>query len=177
MDPPAGEPPPRQAGVLLLLYPDSAGRVYLVLTRRTEEVAAHKGQVSFPGGAADPVDASTAATALRETCEEIGICTGNIRLLGALTPVYIAPSHFMVHPYVACLPSRPTFVMQPCEVAEILEIPIEWLLDESFRAVEQRGYRGESANVPYFALAGQKVWGATAIVLAEFAAVLRAAAG
>jgi 8-oxo-dGTP pyrophosphatase MutT (NUDIX family) len=178
LDPPADGPPPRRAGVLLLLYPaHEGGGLLLALTRRTESVADHKGQVSFPGGAVDPGDASTAATALRETCEEIGIRGDDVQLLGALTPVYIAPSHFLVYPHVACLPYRPTFIAQPREVTEILEIPVEHFLDERLRSVEERIIRGESTRVPYFSLLGHKVWGATAVVLVEFAVLLRDAQG
>jgi 8-oxo-dGTP pyrophosphatase MutT (NUDIX family) len=175
LDPPAAGDPVRRAGVLLLLYGAPDGRLCLVLTRRTEEVAAHKGQVSFPGGAVESGDASTQETALRETCEEIGVCGQEVRFLGSLTPVYIAPSNFCVHPHVARLPQRPPFVLQPSEVAELLEVPVDHFLGGRNRGVEDRIIRGMPVRVPYFDVFGHKVWGATAMVLAEFAAVLRTA--
>src|SRR5271157_6489707 len=93
LDPLTPDHQPRRAGVLLLLYPaEEKGGLCLVLTRRTESVADHKGQISLPGGAVDPGDPSTAHTALREACEEIGVCKDDVRLLGELTPVYIEPS-------------------------------------------------------------------------------------
>jgi 8-oxo-dGTP pyrophosphatase MutT (NUDIX family) len=173
LDPPTPEHQPRKAGVLLLLYPAQKGsELCLVLTRRTESVADHKGQISLPGGAVHPDDLSLAHTALREACEEIGICTDDARVLGMLTPVYIEPSDFCIQPYVAYLPHRPMFELQPDEVAEILEVPVSHFLDERNVAVEEWTAHGGSTRVPYFDVSGHKVWGATAMVLAEFTAIL-----
>ena len=164
---------PRQGGVLLLLYPaDGSGELTLVLTRRTDSVANHKGQISLPGGSVDPADPSTAHTALREACEEIGVCTDELRLLGRLTPLYIPPSDFRIHPHVAYLPRQPRFRPQPDEVAELLEVPVAHLLDEHNTAVEEWIIDGRPRRVPFFFIHGYKVWGATAMVLAEFTAVL-----
>jgi 8-oxo-dGTP pyrophosphatase MutT (NUDIX family) len=178
LDPPTPEHRPRRAGVLLLLY--AAGdeaNLCLVLTRRTDSVAAHKGQISFPGGAVDPGDVSTAQTALREACEEIGICGDDVRLLGELTPVYIEPSDFCVQPHVAYLSRRPTFDLEPDEVAETLEVPVSHFLGDRNRVVEDWILNDQPVRVPYFNVFGHKVWGATAMVLAEFAAVVSDAAG
>ena len=93
LDPPTPPHRPRRAGVLLLLYAtEEKGELCLVLTRRTESVADHKGQISLPGGAVDPGDPSTAHTALREACEEIGVCEDDVRLLGGLTPSISSPA-------------------------------------------------------------------------------------
>lgn len=172
LDLPTPEHQPRRAGVLLLLYPAEEDELNLVLTRRTEHVADHKGQISLPGGAVHPDDLSLAHTALREACEEIGTCTDHMRLLGMLTPVYIEPSDFCIQPYVAHLPYRPVFEPQADEVAEILEVPLVHFLEERNVAVEDWNVQGGSMRVPYFSVSGYKVWGATAMVLAEFLAIL-----
>ena len=173
LDPLTPDHQPRRAGVLLLLYPaDEKGGLCLVLTRRTDAVADHKGQISLPGGAVDPGDPSTAHTALRETCEEIGVCEDDVLLLGGLTPVYIEPSDFRIEPHVAYLPHRPTFALQPGEVAEVLEVPVSHFLGDQNRAVEDWLLHEPPMRVPYFDVFGHKVWGATAMVLAELAAVL-----
>lgn len=175
--PPTPEHQPRRAGVLLLLYAaEGEGELCLVLTRRTDSVADHKGQISLPGGAVDPGDRSTAHTALREACEEVGICGDDLRLLGELTPVYIEPSDFCVQPHIAYLPHRPVFEPQPDEVAEVLEVPVSHFLDERNKAVEDWLLHDPPMRVPYFDVFGHKVWGATAMVLAEFAAVVSNAA-
>ena len=173
LDPPTPAHRPRQAGVLLLLYAaEEKGELWLVLTRRTDSVADHKGQISLPGGAVEPEDRSTADTALREACEEIGICGESIRLLGSLTPVYIAPSDFCIEPYVAYLPFQPVFEAQADEVAEVLEVPISHFMGDVNKYVEDWLFYDPPMRVPYFNVFGHKVWGATAMVLAEFAALL-----
>jgi 8-oxo-dGTP pyrophosphatase MutT (NUDIX family) len=135
-------------------------------------VADHKGQISFPGGAVDPDDPSILHTALREACEEVGVCSDNIRILGSLTPIYIPPSDFCVQPYVAYLLHPPQFLPQPEEVAEILEVSLPYLLDEKNVVVEEWFFDEEVKQVPFFNVYGHKVWGATAVVLSEFVAVL-----
>ena len=174
---PTPQSTPKKSGVLILLFPSiKTDELCFVLTRRTESVADHKGQVSLPGGAVDPDDPSIAHTALREACEEVGVCSDTMRILGSLTPIYIPPSDFCVQPYVAYLSQPPQFFPQPEEVAEILEVPLPFLLDEKNIVVEEWILDDEVKQVPFFNVYGHKVWGATAVVLSEFAAILEGAA-
>jgi 8-oxo-dGTP pyrophosphatase MutT (NUDIX family) len=178
MQPPAPDHEPRRGGVLILLYPaDDSEDLHLVLTRRTDKVGNHRGQISLPGGRVDPDDLSTARTALREACEEIGVCDDDLRLLGELTPLYIPPSDFTIHPHVAFLHRRPQFHPQPDEVAEVLEVPVSYLLDQNHILEEDWIIRGEVRRVPFYHIHDSKVWGATAMVLAELAAVLEGVGG
>jgi 8-oxo-dGTP pyrophosphatase MutT (NUDIX family) len=173
LKPPSPQSTPRKSGVLILLFPSlESGELCLVLTRRTESVADHKGQISLPGGAVDPDDPSIAYTALREACEEVGICGDTMRILGSLTPIYIPPSDFCVQPYVAYLSHPPQFQPQPEEVAEIIEVPLPYLLDKKNIVVEEWLFDEEVKQVPFFNIYGHKVWGATAVVLSEFVAIL-----
>ncbi len=170
---PFGPPPgvePRQAGVLLLLYL-VRGVLHLVLTVRTSVLDHHSGQISLPGGGWEEGDASLQGTALRETREEIGIATGGLELLGSLTPLYIPPSNNIIHPFVAYAPQRPAFHPDPREVAELLEVPLHLLLDPATQREEDWTWRGAALHVPFYAVGQHKVWGATAIVLAEFLAL------
>lgn len=161
---------PRQGGVLILLYPKD-GRLHFPLTRRTERVEEHKGQISLPGGAREG-DEPLAWTALRETGEELGVDPQSVEVLGALTPLYIFPSDYWITPYVAARPDRPTFTPDPVEVAEVLEVPLATLLDPAIRREEEWVLHGIITRVPFFQIGEHKVWGATAMVLSEFAAVL-----
>lgn len=171
--PPTPDHRPREGGVLILLYPQGpGGELHLVLTRRTDTVGTHRGQISLPGGSVDPDDLSTAHTALREACEEIGVCEIDLRLLGDLTPLYIPPSDFRIYPHVAYVPRRPDFHVQPDEVAELLEPPLSHFLGEAHTDLETWPVQGESRQVPFYWVQGHKVWGATAMVLAELAAVV-----
>jgi 8-oxo-dGTP pyrophosphatase MutT (NUDIX family) len=164
---------PRQAGVLELLFPEN-GSLHLVLTRRMDTLRGHSGQISFPGGRRDPEDESFTATALRETCEELGVCDPNIRVIGTLSKMYIPNSNFEVYPTVAYLPQRPNFVPNPAEVAEVFTFPLDALLDDQYKALEDREFNGMKIAVPYYAINGHKVWGATAVMLSELEGRLRA---
>jgi 8-oxo-dGTP pyrophosphatase MutT (NUDIX family) len=160
---------PRQGGVLILLYPED-GRLYFPLTRRTETVEDHKGQISLPGGAREG-DEPLEWTALRETHEELGVDPQSVEVLGVLTPLYIFPSDYCITPHVAARPDRPTFVPDPVEVAEVLEVSLETLLDPTSRREEEWVLRGTATRVPFYQMGEHKVWGATAMVLSEFAVV------
>lgn len=164
----------KQAGVLVLLYP-LGGALTFVLTRRTETVATHKGQISLPGGAQEPGETLQQA-AIRETCEELHLCLdkGGLDLLGALTPLYVGVSDFEVHPFVAHVPHRPAFQPDAIEVAEVLEMTLPVLLDGATKVRERWNLQGVDVDVPFYRVAGQAVWGATAIMLSEFEWRLRA---
>jgi 8-oxo-dGTP pyrophosphatase MutT (NUDIX family) len=162
---------PRQAGVLLLLYP-FRDALYLVLTVRTSSLNHHSGQISLPGGGWEEGDASFQETALREAQEEIGIVPDGLELLGSLTSLYIAPSNNFIHPFVAYAARRPTFHPDPGEVAELLEVSLHLMMDPATRREEEWIWHGAPLHVPFYAVGEHKVWGATAIVLAEFLALL-----
>ena len=160
----------RPAGVLILLYPH-IGALHFPLTRRTDGVEKHKGQISLPGGAQEEGE-TLLDTALRETREEIGVAVGAGSVLGGLSPMYIPPSGFLVTPFVAALPERPTFSTLEHEVAELIEVPVTALLDPALVRREMWNLRGVDVEVPFFQIGPHKVWGATAMVLSEFAAVI-----
>ncbi len=159
-----------KAGVLLLFYP-SKDRLHLVLTRRTEEVDFHKGQISLPGGRQERGE-SLEQTAMREAQEELEIDPDTIQILGRLTPLYIPPSNYCIYPVVAISERRPDFRPAAQEVAEVLEIPVEHLLDPQNVHREMWIIRGADIEVPYYFFKGHKIWGATAMVLAELIDIL-----
>lgn len=165
----------RDAAVLLLLYPGD-DRLHVPLTVRGSALRKHTGQVSLPGGSVDEGE-SIEAAALREAAEEIGTTPAAVDVLGRLTPLHIPVSGFLLHPVVGVARERPAFRPAPWEVARLLEVPLDRLRDPAIIARETRTRERDGAtlavDVPYFAIDGEKVWGATAMVLAEFLEVLK----
>ncbi len=156
--------PTRPAAALVLLYPIDA-RVHLVLTRRAVTLGRHAGQISLPGGAVDAHETIEAA-ALREAREEIGVEAAP-RVVGPLTALHIPVSNFALHPVLAVTDRRPRFAAAAAEVAHILEVPVDELCVAGSRR-RGWGWRGtEMIAVPYFEVQGERVWGATAMVLGE----------
>lgn len=162
---------PRQASVLVLLFPTEAG-LTLVLTRRSEnEHDVHSGQISLPGGAHE-ADETPVQTALRETQEELGI-TASVQIIGSLSTLYIPPSDFEVHPFVGYVDARPAWQPDPAEVVEVMECPVAWLFDDERKVVEDWDLYGLQLRIPWYNVHGYRVWGATAIMLSEFEHRLR----
>lgn len=160
----------RHAAGLLLLFPLD-GLAHIVLTLRSDGLLRHGGQVSLPGGVVEPGETIEHA-ALREAHEEIGLASDAVRTIGALTPVDIEVSGFRLHPVVAAAPSHLALSPSDAEVARILEVGLDQLL--SPERVVWRSLRrgGQSLTVPAFQVEGAEIWGATAMVLAEFLSVL-----
>ena len=159
----------REAAGLVLLYPIEK-RVHVLLTVRSHGLSTHAGQVSFPGGRVEPEETLPEA-ALRETAEEVGVGPSIVRVLGQLSTLYIPVSDFALHPILGTTSSRPPFRSASEEVSRILEAS----LDNLAAAGPRRGYRWrgpERFHVPYFEVAGERVWGATAMILAEVLALI-----
>jgi 8-oxo-dGTP pyrophosphatase MutT (NUDIX family) len=163
-------PDTRRGGVLVLFYPQHE-RIFLPLILRPMYNGVHSGQVGFPGGGREAGDNDLSATALREAYEEIGVSPNAVTVLGSLSPLYVFASNYLVFPTVAWAQQRPNFRIDPYEVAQLLEVPLEDLLNEQNRRTETWQLRGRVANVPFFDIHGQKIWGATAMMLSELLTV------
>ena len=162
----------REASVLILLY--SCGNdTMFPLMQRPPGTGVHAGQVSLPGGSRENGE-SFEACALRENWEEIGVEPSSVRIARALTPLRVPPSGFLVRPFVGVIDSRPVFKPSPAEVAGLYETTLAELLDPESVCEELMTRDGKEWPVPYYRLSGQRVWGATAMILAELAAMLGA---
>jgi 8-oxo-dGTP pyrophosphatase MutT (NUDIX family) len=166
------QPPPdaRKAAVLLLLYPYQ-GRWHLPLTLRPSHLPDHAGQISLPGGAIEPGETDREA-AVREFYEELGADGHRIELLGRLSTLYVHASRFRIEPWVGLTWERPAMVPNPAEVAALLEVPLEHLVDPANFACHTRDYHGQSYTAPHFAWQEHNIWGATCMILGELMLLL-----
>jgi 8-oxo-dGTP pyrophosphatase MutT (NUDIX family) len=165
--------PAKPGGVMILLYEDDAGSIRFPLIKRQEYSGAHSGQVSFPGGKAEPGE-DPIQTALRECEEEIGVDKNTLIVLGRLTNFFVIPSNFIITPVVAVADSLPVFKPDPYEVARILSFPLSDLLnDDAIRHKEIVAAGKFRMMAPHFEIDGEVVWGATAMMLNEFRTILR----
>ncbi len=161
------EPGRALAAVLLLLY-EREGRAHVVFQKRTEHVDTHKGQISFPGGMADPEDRDLAFTALRETHEEIGVHPSDIEVLGQLDDI-VTMTNFRVTPFVGWLDRYPyDWRVSDTEVAYLLEVAIEHLRHPETLIPDRRVFNGQEHLFPSYQFQDDLIWGATARMLTNF---------
>lgn len=161
----------KKSAVLLLFYPEENG-LHFPLIERTAYPGVHSKQIGLPGGAWEQSDPDYIATALRETEEEIGVSRQNIEVLGLLSSLYIPPSNFWVQPVVGFIQARPAFVPDPNEVEQVITAALSPLLGEN-AAVESKVQHssGMHLTVPSYIIGGHVVWGATAMMISEVAAL------
>ncbi len=157
---------PKIAATMALFY-EKNGETYFLLTLRAKYNGTHSNQISFPGGKKDKNDLNLKATALRETFEEVGIPSEDIKIIKEMTATYIPPSNFLVTPFIGYTQKTPVFKANH-EVAKIIEISLKQLLEiNSISKVKISNSYANNITVPCFNLNGFNVWGATAMMLSE----------
>jgi len=154
-----------QAAVLMAIT-EIEERAHFLLTRRTETVATHKGQISFPGGVREAHDPDLITTALRETEEEIGLGREQVGVLGEFHDYWAITDH-VVRTVVGLVPRNVEYRIHEGEVAYLLEVPLEFFVETQPR-VEKRFHRGAWHKVYYFDFNGENIWGLTARMIKEF---------
>lgn len=165
---PAGLKP---AAVLLPLH-EADGQDWLLFTRRTETLRAHRGQISFPGGRFEPEnDAHMADTALRETHEEIGVRPQDVMLLGSLPP-FATISGYWLWSYVGRMPWPYALVPNPDEISEIIRVPLSHLREPAYQRQGEREWGGQMHTIHYYDFAPHTIWGITGQILNQFLALL-----
>lgn len=164
---------PREAAVMMLFYPKN-NEPHLVLILRNSYKGVHSSQIGFPGGKVETTDVSLAATALRETFEEIGVECELINLVRPFTEIYIPPSNFKVYPFLGYATQELTFKPSDREVFGIIEMPLSALMDDRIKVSKtlSTSYMEEVA-VPAFKFEEYYIWGATSQMLNELKEVLK----
>lgn len=166
LHPSSPTPPEVTPAAVLIPLVDGVGGFEVILTKRTDTVETHKGQIAFPGGMADATDAGPTHTALRETEEEIGVPPSMIQVVGVLNEL-VTPTDFAITPVVGYLPKVPTFKPNTDEVSEIFLVPLEFFARPSEGRRETRMVRGEQREVWFYQWKEHTIWGATARLLRD----------
>ncbi len=156
----------KRAAVLLPLFLKN-GELHVLLTKRTESVEHHKGQISFPGGAVDDEDADVVSAALREAEEEIGLPCRSVEILGVLDH-YATPSRYSIAPVVGFLRLLPTLAPSSHEVAEIFDVPLSFFLDKHNERIVPVKREGQWRDVYFYNYGEYEIWGVTAAIVRSF---------
>jgi 8-oxo-dGTP pyrophosphatase MutT (NUDIX family) len=155
------------SAVLIPIY-FKDGQYYIIFIQRTQNVSVHKGQISFPGGRYEKTDASLQATALRESEEEIGLRSGDVKIIGELDDFITTGSRYIISPFVGIIPHPYRFNVDGFETNEIIEIPITALLDNTCREDGKTIIDGKSYDSYIYHYGKKAIWGATARILKQF---------
>tara|TARA_A100000164_G_scaffold218572_1_gene193937 strand:+ start:250 stop:864 length:615 start_codon:yes stop_codon:yes gene_type:complete len=159
------------AAVLILLYPIK-NKWHFFLTKRTNTVEHHKGQISLPGGMLEKGESHKEA-AIRETFEELGVQSEDINIIGPLTPLYIPISNFKIFPFVGWINSTPDLKIQSKEVSKVFSPSILSLMDPQTKKIKDSILLGQKVKIPFFNLKNEVVWGATSMIISEFKNILK----
>jgi 8-oxo-dGTP pyrophosphatase MutT (NUDIX family) len=164
-----------RAAVLVPLF-NKEGNCHLLFTKRTDQVKYHKGEISFPGGMVDEDDLGLENTALREAFEEIGLKKSDVQIIGVLDDI-VTVTDFIVTPFVGLFPYPYPFETSPVEIAELIEVPLSFLLaKENFN--EQEITRTGRRDIVYAYQYGEHtIWGATARILKQFLDIITSSKG
>ena len=164
---------PKESSVLIVLF-ESGGDVFFPLIQRPLYTGVHSGQIGLPGGKVEEHDIDRIDTALRETEEEIGVKADDVKVLGKLTELYVQASHYNVMPVVGYLPYQPKYIPDPEEVSRVIDGEVGDLISSEKRKVKELLIRDKyKIMAPYFDIKNEIVWGATAMILSEFSAILK----
>ncbi len=159
-----------RAAVLVPLFQSSEG-LSTILTKRTDLVDTHKGQIAFPGGMVDGKDVDIVSTALRETREELGIGESDVEVLGILDDLPV-PSKFIITPVVGYIGCRPKVSPHSLEVAEVFDVPLSFFNNEKNTWTEEREFRGTRRTVWFYSYEERIIWGATAATIRNLLSVI-----
>jgi 8-oxo-dGTP pyrophosphatase MutT (NUDIX family) len=163
----AGEGPTLLAAAVLVPVICTPEGVHLLLTRRTDTVETHKGQIAFPGGMVDETDRDRVHTAVREAEEELGIPPAMVEPIGMLDDL-ATPTGFCITPVVGILRSFPPLHLSAAEVAEAFTVPLAFFADPANAVVEQRVFRGEPREIWSYNFEDRVIWGATGTIIHRF---------
>jgi len=162
----------KNSAILILLYPKN-GEAHTVFIQRNTYNGHHSGQIAMPGGKSEQGDKDHTATALREAQEEIGIISNDVKVIGSLSKLYIPVSNINVYPIVGYIDYEPDIKVEPDEVQQALPFAISRLIDKNTVQSEILKIKEFEINAPYYNINGHHLWGATAMIMAEFVEIVK----
>lgn len=161
-----------QSSVLMLLFPNN-GKLNTCLIRRPSTMRNHGGQIAFPGGKYEIKDENLIQTALRESFEEIGTDSNQVEIIGTLTPLFVQVSNFAINPFIGWSETLPQFKIDNQEVDEVFIIPVEEFLHHTSIQLKEVTTLHGTFEAPGFYVDELFVWGATAMIISEFAEIYK----
>ena len=161
----------KEASVLIPIFKKD-GKIYVLFTKRSNNVEHHKGQISFPGGRIDSTDPSPEYAALREAQEEIGLKAEDVKLLGKLDDTITYASGYIVHPFVGLIPYPYEFKVNDAEVDKIIFIPLDFFLQNGTGTFRSIYHDGKVYNTLAYEYNGDIIWGATARIVKNLVEVI-----
>jgi len=161
-----------QSSVLMLIFPNK-GKLNTCLIRRPSNMRNHGGQVAFPGGGYETGDKDLVSTALRESFEEIGTDASQLEIIGALTPLYVNVSNFIINPFIGWSAGLPQFNIDTREVDELLIVPLDRFLEQTACQIRKVKTSLGEFEAPGFYIDSWFIWGATAMIISEFNDIYR----
>lgn len=160
-----------RASVLIPVLLKNGDDAHILLTKRTDKVKYHKGEISFPGGMYEDGDGDALTTALRESMEEIGAKPQDVEIIGRLNDTNTFTG-FVITPYVGLLPFPYDFTLSPAEVSYLIYLPLSYLMTSQYR-LESAELNGRNRQAPAFYYEGERIWGATCRMLLQLRSILQ----
>lgn len=160
------------AAVLILLYPVN-NKICTLFIQRPVYDGVHSGQISFPGGKMEKEDSGLTDTAIREACEEVGLCRDKLDILGSLTPLFIPVSNIEVSPIIAFCKIHPSFTPDDIEVVALIEAPLAGFFKPGIVQEKPMIVRDDQFDMKYYNYNGKVIWGATAMILHELLVIIK----
>ncbi|WP_022670701.1 NUDIX hydrolase [Hippea alviniae] len=154
----------RISAVIIPFLPKN-GEWFLIFEKKAKSLRKHAGQISFPGGIKEPNDKTLLHTAIRETCEEIGICENDIEIIGNIEPTKTLTTDYLIYPFVGIVNRQPPYKINPDEVEKLLFVPLNFLIEHYPIKKGKLNYNGKIRETPLVEYEGEIIWGATARIL------------
>jgi 8-oxo-dGTP pyrophosphatase MutT (NUDIX family) len=159
-----------RAAVLIPVFQKGA-QTHILLTKRTDTVKYHKGEVSFPGGMYEEDDGTALVTAIRESTEEIGMRPEDVEIVGRLDDMHTFTG-FVITPYVGFIPFPYDFTLNPHEVSYLIYLPLSHLLTHE-QTTESVDFKGDTVQAPAIYYEGERIWGATCRILFQLRSIIQ----